>query len=1228
MAKLFPSNVVLEAFMRHYDGLGHWASVWSKILLLAMCALVPVGILHAQEFRGTIVGQVTDKTGAVIPGATVTAVGPQQSYTATTNQSGDFVIPFVQPATYTVSAEQKGFKRQIRNGIIVDINARINLNLSLEVGTSTETVVIQAEAGSRLDTESGSGGTVMDPQKIQSLPNSGRLVYNLLGLSPGTQFTQTQFGSHGFSGTRAWDENNAYSFNGVDGNQNLFSLNGAPVSTPNGGGNGTWNIAPSIDAIEEFKVMTNTYDAQYGRYAGGTVNTLLKSGTRQYHGSLSDNWRNSVFDANTYDRNQTNQKRLFHNEHQYDITFGGEAIPHRDKLFFFFSYEGYRQVQPAGVLTSVPTADMLPGSGPNGGVDLTNYLTAIGVIGPQSRDQRTIGIYSPNQPLTCIDGTPTACKKWERQPYANNIIPASEITPIAAKIMALYPKPNLPGYKNNYTYGGRSTHDYDQPIIRVDYNISNDTKMNATVAWWHGLEYRNGSGFPGPAANGNINSYRSDIAPVIDITHTFSPNLFGDLRIAFNRSYDLGPDGAISAGLAKLTANDLGLNMPAVPTTNRQWAPQINVEGYNQLIGNKGDPAMMEQYDFSPSITQVIGRHNLHYGVEFELFHVANSGIGQPNGVFQFGTGYTWENPNFSNSTGNAIADLLLGYPDSGSAQIKYNTYKAYKYYAGYVQDDWKITHKLALNLGLRWDTETSPIDRHNRLMAGICLTCVNSLSDKVTMPGTLPNGASTVTQILGVGRFASNSLTPYENTWGALQPKFGFAYAVNNKLVVRGGYGLQAGEGIELGGASAWDQTTNYNAQINSSTWEPSQSFKSGTPFPNGLTPVLGTSQGDQVLVGNGVWIDQRDRKLYHTQQFSLGVQGELPQGIIGSVEYIGTYASNLRTSRQYDGLSDVDVAKGLADPNYLDQQVANPFYGVLPNTVDMGRNPTVAAKHLMIPYPQFNGQVFIWTHADGSTDYNSMVAKAEKRMTNGGMLSRGLSFLSSFTWAKLMKATDYLNNGADDGMWKVDRHASTHVDSGGNAPLWQFSFSGLYGIPVGRGGLALTNAHGVLGQIVNDWQLDWIFQNRSGWGVAFPNDRPYNCGAYNVASKHKNWGSWVNNSDPNCWSPKPEYFVKTYFGDTLKVKQPWAQQTQLGLEKKFQLKDQLNMLFKAEVFNVTNTPIFGGPDMGSPENPITRVTSVSDPSQPGAWSGYGTIGSSQYNFPRMMQFTLKILF
>ena len=1195
------------------EGKRHRSLSGKTLVVFSLFVAALLAPAYGQEFRGTIHGKVVDPSGALIRNASITVTGPTQTYNVHSGANGEFTIPFVQPATYSVTIEAKGFKSELQPGVLIDINSKIDLNVALQVGAASETVTVVANAGLLLNTEDASGGTIMDPDKVQSLPLNGRQAYMLLSLTPGAQFTQTQFGASGYSGTRGWDESNAYSINGQSGSFNQFTLDGAPVSQQNGGGSGTWNIAPNVDAIDEFKVMTNTYDAQYGRYAGGTVNTVLKSGTRQFHGTAFDFWRNRILDSNTFTLNQQNAKKPFHNEHQFGGTVGGPVW--KNKTFFFFSFEGWREVLPGSLVNTVPSADMYPDA--NGNINLTGYLTAHNTTNP--------GIYDPATVHPCPVPVVAACGGgYVRDQFPNNTIPRNRISPIALKIMSLFPKATLPGYTNNYVYNGSNPYKYNQPIGRVDHSFSNATKMSGTFAWWSGTEYRNGNGFTGPAINGNIDSYRSSLTQALDLTHTFSQNLFGDVRVSFNRSWNRGPNGSLSAGLAKLTPGDLGLTMPSIPTTSNNYAPEIGIEGYSTLMGNQGDPNMFETYSLTPSLMQVVRRHTLHYGVSGMLFHDVTGGVGQPNGTFGFGTGYTWQFPKSGNSTGGSIADLLLGYPDGGSVQDHLSPYASYKAYGAYIQDDWKVRHNLTVNLGIRWDTETSPVDRNNHLAAGLCLTCVNPVSASIP-GGPLPNGGSMVTSILGTAQFASSSLPAYENTMGTFQPKFGFSYGLRNNLVVRGGWGLGTALGIELGGASPWQQNTNYNAQSNSDNWTPTEYFNQGKPFPNGFTPVEGSSLGGLTFVGDGLGIDQRDRKIPVIQSFSFGFQGELPLHMIADLEYVGMRTIDIRTSRQLDGLSPADVAKGLADPNYLDQQVTNPFYGVLPSTVGLGQNPKVAAKVLMVPYPQFNGNLYIYTHADGYQNYNSMVAKLEKRMSNSGALSKGLSFLTSFTWAKLMVANGYLNNG---GAFQVDNAPNYHMDGGNGSPNWSFAFSGLYGLPFGHGARFGGNTHGFVAETISDWQLDWIFQNRAGNAIGVPTGDIYTCGKYNVVSSHRTYASYVNNTQESCWSHTPEYFIHTFDGTQTRVRQPWAQQTQLAMEKKFTIKDETKLQFKAEAFNATNTPIFGGPDMGSPENAPTRVLSVANPNQPGAWQGYGTVGSGQQNFPRQYQLSLKLLF
>ena len=597
-----------------------------------------------------------------------------------------------------------------------------------------------------------------------------------------------------------------------------------------------------------------------------------------------------------------------------------------------------------------------------------------------------------------------------------------------------------------------------------------------------------------------------------------------------------------------------------------------------------------------------------------------SGGVGNANGAFAFGTNFTQQNPfQGSGTDGSSVAETLLGYPSfttASTVQYSFAPYESYTYFGFFGQDDWKITDHLAVNAGLRWDEERSPRERHNRLLAGVDLTAVNPISGQVTIPGR-------TTPILGAVQFASDSLSAYENNTGYFQPKIGLSFTPNRTFVFHGGYTLSKALGIELGGASAFSQTTNYNASTDGGL-TPTPFFRDGTPYPNGVIVPPGTSEGAATLNGTGFGIDQRDRKIPIVQQYTFGFETQLPLGMIANLAYLGAHTTRLRASKQIDGLSAADFAQGNADPNYLDQQVPNPFYGVLPNTVSLGQNPTIQAKYLKVPYPQYDGNLYIYTNADGYSNYNALLAKLEKRISGAGALTRGLSFLGSFTWSRLMDATGYLNN---NGAGLVDANPYYGVDPSDRP--WDLAFSGLYGLPVGKGSNLLGDAHGVLGAVVNDWQLDWIFSNDGGTPASYPNNDIYHCGgSYNLRPATRSYKSYLNNDENTCFNTFPEYTAVTYQPLTTKLRNPYAQQTALGLEKKFAIRESVKLQFKAEMFNATNTPIFGSPSAGSPEQAPSRNASVGDPTQPGAWSGYGTIGSTQQNFPRQMQLSLKIFY
>ena len=1173
-----------------------------SILAIVSSALA----LHAQEFRGTITGQVTDANGAVIPRAMVTAAGPQQTYTARTESDGDFTIPFVQPGTYTVVVQAAGFKKVVQSGIVIDVSAKVNLPFSLEIGAVTESVSVSAQAAV-LNATDASGGTVIDPEQVQSLPLNGRQMYSLLSLTPGVKSPNTG------NAQSELNENNGYSINGQWGNYNQFSMNGAPVSQQNGGGSGTWNFSPSVDAVEEFKVMTNTYDAQYGRSNGGTINTILKSGTPQFHGTLYDFWRNSVLDANSYALNQAGDSKPFHNQHQFGGTVGGPVIGLRKNTFFFFSYEGWREAVPNSVTTTTVTPDELPGS--DGSVNLSGYLAGTG---------RT-AIYDPGT-TTCAVPDQNPCQNYTRQQFANNTIPANRINTVGVNLLKLLPIANRPGYVNNYIVSAPGKNAYDQEIARVDHNFGDKTRVYGMFAYWSGSQLFNASGFPGPAGyGGSYDNSESTLTQVVDATQTFRPNLFLDVRVSYNREYNMAYDGAEAAGNSNATVDSIGLNMPQLPTTAKRYLPEITTSdsALPQFVGNITSPTIFETYDVAPSMTHVIGPSNLHYGAEVSWYHDVANGVRNANGTFTFGPSFTQQNPKVNNNDGSSIAGFLLGDPQSGGVEYNDPTYESYQYYAAFIQDDWKVNHRLALNVGLRYENELSPRDRWGRLQAGMCLTCTNPISSQ--MPSvTLPNGVAFANPIIAGLEFQKNR-SPYENTWGIVLPKFGASFLIGRNLVMRGGWGLFRALGFELGGTSTWDTTTSYVASLDDNL-TPSSYFSGGTPFPNGYSTPPGDSLGLASGDGDGIWEDSWFRKIPYTHQFSFGFEGQLHGGIVWDVEYVGAHTLDLRAGYQRDHLTPTQFNQGNQDHAYLDQMITNPFYGLplVPATSYLGSHPTVPVREMMVPYPQYDSQygpeVWEWNTPWGYSNYNSLVAKAEKRFSGAGLLSNGLSFTTAFTWSRLISATGLLNDGllADNGPYYG-------IDTTDRPIL--FSVAGVYKLPIGRGGMIATNAHGVAGAMINDWRVDWIVNDQSGVPVAFPNSYLYTCGNYKVAPAHKTWGTYLNNSSPNCFTGFPEYTAITQGPYTTVVRTPWAEQSQVAVQKDFAIRERERLQFRAEAFNLTNTPIFNGPNTGNPNAAIQPVAGIM-PGQPGAYTGYGTVGNSTVNSPRQVQLSLKVLF
>jgi Carboxypeptidase regulatory-like domain/TonB dependent receptor len=681
-----------------------------------------------QEFRATLTGQVTDPSGAVIAGASVAAVenDTQIAYAGTTSATGVYYIPYMLPGTYTVTAKAQGFKVAVQENVVLVASQSYGLNFHLEVGALSQEVTVTG-APPAIETATGSGGTLLGDREIENLPLNGRQVYMLLGTTPGSQFTQETFGASGFSGTRGWDVNNEYVIGGALQGYQLFTLNGSNITAMTGfGPEGTWFTAPNVDAIQEVNVMSQTYDARYGHTAGGTVNMVTKSGSNQLHGDIYDYLENGALNANNFENNLNGIPRQDVHQQQYGGTIGGPIK--KDKLFYFGSFEGYWENIPFTTVTSVPTALMRSGNFSQSGYEIFDPSTVVCTV-----PGGTVGNCSGNA--------------YASTEFSGDTIPSNRINPIGQALVSLFPMPNINTASpiNNFIANVPDKYRYYQPMGRVDYVKSDKTHWYWTYEYQRGTEFRDVSGFTGPAENGNINTLRHNTVASVDMTHTFSPTLVGDFKGSFARFIDSFPDGPLSTP----APSSIGLNMPAVGTEFKQLLPEIYFsEQYPQIVGNDVTNDVEQNMVFDADFTKVHGAHSFEFGGEIGEYYFANpDSVGHPNGDFTFGTDFTQFNPTnrgaISPQNGNVIADMLLGVPDSGGVDWNDTLAEGFPIYSIYGQDNWRVNHRLTLQIGLRYDVERGVRDRYNRLNRGLCLTCVNPLTNNTTYQTNVNNPAN-----------------------------------------------------------------------------------------------------------------------------------------------------------------------------------------------------------------------------------------------------------------------------------------------------------------------------------------------------------------------------------------------------------------------------------------------------------------------------------------------------
>lgn len=1158
-----------------------------------------LGTLQAQDFRATILGQVLDVQKVGIPDAVVkaTMLATNVSKETVTNNEGFYTLVGLDPGRYDVTVSAPGFRTLRRSDIVLQVAEKLNLTVSIEIGGPTDQITVVGEQ-ELIQTATASRGLVFDPIKMQEIPINGRQTYMLMRLSPGVMFTQRTFGSTGFSGTRAWDVNGSFTMNGGRTGSNQFLLNGAPIST-----NGTFNLAPNVEAVEEMKVMVNTYDSQYGRSGGGHVSTTLKSGANSWRGTLFDFWRNRILDANTRQNNALGVGRGFRNQHQFGGTVGGPI--RKDHDFVFFSFEGWREVVPFPSNVSVPPMEIRGG-------DFSTFV-------PQGQTG-TIKIFDPLTSKACTDPA-LNCRAgglFRREPFPGNRIPASRISPIGLAILKYYPAPNFQPQSlvNNFTRPDNlGRYRYEQYMARYDRVLSSRDRLNFLYTFQDGSEFRDQTGFDPPARFGNMDgTVRRDINYMISYDRTISPTRILHAQASYNRFVENFPD----VSDLNFTWDKTGIkNIPRVDSFPTKLMPRITVGGYRELFGNQYiNQSSRQQINFQANLAQVHGKHSLKYGVEVAQLMRHNFSSGRSSGELGFDSTWTREYQAIGQGSldGNSVASLLMGYIQSGNLQYNDTFFRREPYLAGFVQDDWKITRRLTFNLGLRYDIQFGLYEIHNRLNRDWDFTTVQPTSAAVlarwnTLRTTNPTMPAPPQALVGGMTFAGVNGQPrrvYDPDLSNFQPRIGFAYNFMSKTVMRGGFGIFHRTATQNNLSNGFSIGTPY---INSQTASQFPSagltgdYSLENPWPGGVIRPAGASNGIATNIGTGVSYDPPNRLIPRTFQWSLTLEHELPWNMVVEASYTGSLTVKEPVGINLNSMPREHWDAAQRDPNFYNQRVPNPFLGIFPVTVGRGVSADLSRQTLLQPYPHFDGLTNNLLSV-GRSWYHGLQSRFEKRMMGQRSTSGAVTWVMAYTWSKMMESRW---RDATSMLWRDPVNQVTAEDRTHN-----LTFAGIWDLPFGRN-RAFLKQPGTAGQLLfGGWTMNANFIYQTGVPLPAWTGWEFLCGDAQTNSRTEN--SWFFNDRSRfnqCWRQlRPFEYVQlpARFGN---IRGPASPQIDLMLSKKFDIGERYQLEFRGEAFNAFNTPIRSDPPSTNP--------SAAD---------FGILPVSQLNFPRNIQLGLRLRF
>jgi hypothetical protein len=1146
-------------------------------------ALLLAASAYSQESRSTISGSVSDAAAAVLPSVKVTATETRTNTKtqAVTDASGQFVLPFLSPGDYTLAVEVTGFKKYQQTHLVLNAGDHPIVDIRLEVGDVAQNVAVVADVP-LLGTADASSGLVVTDAQVESLPLNGRTPFNLTFSTMGVMPTAAAWG-----GFHAYDNSAgaAFTIAGLANKTNEMLTDGAPDNASDN----SPAYSPPEDAVQEVRVFTFESDAAYGHTGAGVANQITKSGTNGLHGSAWEFNQTSALASNSWINDKNGVKNPVGRQNQWGASAGGpillpKVFNGKNKVFWFFAYEGLANNYPGGTYTTVPTA-----------AERTGDFSALLAAGASYQ------IYNPFSAAENSSGVVT------RSPFPNNVIPTSLLSPIALAYLKFYPQPNATtlrssgvndGFDNYYDLVASEDH-FNNEFGRLDFNISNSNRLFFSFRHNDRLEHFNDY-FGNVSTGDRLN--RMNWGSTIDDVETISPTTVANVRLNFTRfiqNQNLAGYGtdATSLGFPSYIAADA--QYPMLPVIEFQGngsacqTPSTSQSNSFQCLGwsnNTPSLAPFNSYGLFGDVVKVHGNHTWKFGVDVRDFRKSYTTLLNATGQFNFDD--TWVKQSSTSTTnqplGGDMAAFLLGLPTSGSYNVNAQFTARNAYLGAFFQDDWRVRPDLTLNFGVRYEKDFNGTEDFNRAVNGFASSTPSPIAGAAeTAYAASPNALLPASQFqVNGGLTFANPSQPYiykEISNLDFSPRIGYAWTpkkFKNKTVFRGGLGVFVLPIIPWNNAvnqEGFSQTSQLTA-TNNNYLSPLATL--ANPFPSGILQPSGSSLGLSTFLGQSLTLFNPTYQNGYSERWEFGVQHELPAAILFEADYVGNHAVRLSITRNLDWVErQYETAASNAS---LSGSVVNPFAGLLPNSTSLNGSK-ISLAQLLSTYPEFpTGGISEQNTQGGGSYFNALDVKLEKRPAHG------VTLLVNYQFSKLIEHIDYLN---DSDLAPEKRISSLdHTHHAVAAVTIE--------LPFGHGRKFQFGGSRALDLVAGGWIWNSIYSYQTGAPLAWGNVI-YLGSALNLNARQTLGPAFNTAAFDRVSADQPVYNLRTFNTQFGNLRADAINNWDSSFTKNFRFTEGRYLQLRLEAFNAFNHPQFSTPNLTPTSSAFGLITATANSSR-----------------------------